>query len=185
MKSAGLPPAVLVAVSAVLPEGTARASTWPKPIHLCIESSWAKRHLHSIRGSCLWRTSKVYRRLRCWAFLRTFIWIPMLLQLSKLLFVMFLSPQVQKITHLIGFTYFISWALAETLMIIAARRKLTEHEVSAALILGRPWRRIVIRDVIEPKFDKHGSLERSLELASAASYFDIASSGSLWSWTSI
>jgi len=33
MKSTGLPPAVLVAVSAVLPEGTARASTWPKPMH--------------------------------------------------------------------------------------------------------------------------------------------------------
>jgi hypothetical protein len=60
----------------------------------------------------------------------------MLLQLSKLMFVMFLSPRVPKTTHLIGFTYFFSWAPAEMLMIIAARRKLSKDEASAALALG-------------------------------------------------
>jgi len=47
----------------------------------------------------------------------------MLLQLSKLMLVLFLSPHVPLITYLIGFTYFLSWALAGMLMIIASKCK--------------------------------------------------------------
>jgi hypothetical protein len=160
MGSTVLPTAGSVAASATLPEGSVIASTWPKPTHGSDPDISAPSRLKK-RGS--YRTQyedhvfcalpKYIGEFDAWPSYSIFIWIPMLLHIYKLLFIMLLLSQVLKITHLIGFTCFISWALAETLMIIAARRKLTEHEVPAALILGRSWR-TVIRDVIEPKFDK-------------------------------
>jgi hypothetical protein len=67
---------------------------------------------------------------------RIFIWIPMVLQIIKLLVV---SGSGSLLTQLSGWIYFISWTTIEVLMITIAQRPLKAAEHIRAISLCRQW----------------------------------------------
>jgi len=67
---------------------------------------------------------------------RIFIWIPMVLQIIKLLVV---SGSGSLLTQLSGWVYFISWATIEVLMITIAQRPLKTAEHIRAISLCQQW----------------------------------------------
>ena len=66
--------------------------------------------------------------------IRVFVWVPMLLQVAKLLVV-----SGAWFAKTIGFIYFFSWLLIEILSIYAAQRPITEGEIRKAMDLGEEY----------------------------------------------
>ena len=66
--------------------------------------------------------------------IRVFVWVPMLLQVAKLLVV-----SGAWFAKSIGFIYFFSWLLIEILSIYAAQRPITEGEIRKAMDLGEEY----------------------------------------------
>ncbi|QKX53508.1 uncharacterized protein TRUGW13939_00587 [Talaromyces rugulosus] len=94
---------------------------------------------------------------------RIFIWIPMVLQATKLVIV---GGPGAILTQVAGWVYFIAWLSIEILMITIAERPLTELERTRATTLSRQWRKhFETPDVMSDEFSK-----TSLEIIPPATF---------------